>query len=912
MEVPFFPVITAQFVAKDDSIIQFQLFDRNVADVEDRNSPMSPGQGEYYDWFHADWRVPAEQPIVIEWSGDKKNTIVGSTCTVTLISPYDGALQPLYTTDPRQFCCLISRKARGEESFSNVWFGWLDPEFYEEPFIAKKDYEVTLTFSDFGMLKRLRVTEPGTDMAHQYSVMEYLTAALGIIYPGYDQSTDYSRNGYNFWNTFCGGTGAPDLKINLANFTDEDGETMTWYEVLEALLKPLALRVEQRAGKFYLYDLHTLAGNRREMVDTRKFEAYMKHYTPFGSEHGVNLISIYSNQYENDGTYFIMTDAEIETAPGLLRAAYSYAQEENRVYSGPQRAVGYTDQPLYSDSAVACEVEWTSDDQMLAVDETYNNVRITFSPYTEAVLFDPEKDVSFETNEDFKPIKNGYDYDSDEEYDSFLLSTYNPPSTADVVKGGLIICGGTTMFKIKSLQGADDCEGVIAFLADYNNDDANSPELNEHYYHLDYDGNVLYTGFRRTSQIQQAIISDGMTGQALYRTRRIMIPNAYGKPSLAWAKTMLKIQIPMLYDQRYNPWEQADTDHNAMRAGGLGIKGRANSIGLRLNIRLYKQQTGGSPILFYQNIAWVDWTETAQTVTMQTQIVGDTDLPPGWQPYINFAGSQHRQDLPTLIMYNKFDGSKVDSEDSPCLGGMQDGGMPFNNKCDTDHYFRKNNDGLFVPFPSIAPSNNDYQANYWLELEVTDGLYIYDKGGMKVGSGDLSNIYLKNPVSASNFGNAPYGDCRWWLVGFPTIKVVGNVNNIYEEAETDDIEQSGVIDANAAEELSIDSICGCCDSVFAKGAYLVNGNPVTTLRRGIRTASAEQLLIGTLYSQYAGRHLKLRGTARAILPLQGLYVLKDNHYPDKRFLVTSEVYNAIEGESELTMTEVSPDSYTSS
>lgn len=893
------PYITSEFLAKNNDKIRFQLFRHGYG----------PSQGFSQN---LDWRFPAEEPIVIEWDGDKTAAIVGSTCTVTLVVPYGAGVSELYTTNPREWYCEISRcpwqdwNNQHASFYTTFWRGWLDPEFYEEPFISNQDYEVTLTFSDFGMLKRLRVTEPGTDPAHLYTVQEYCYKAFGLIYPEFDSSRDISRYALSTRLPDNASVDCLDLKINLANFTDEDGETMTWYDVLEALLKPLALRIEQRAGRFYFYDLHSLTGNTVEFADTYKFVPIVVLMTVRR-----NLFNVVSKYCENDGTNIIVTADEI-SGNSVLQSMYNLAVSENRVSSGPRRATGYSSTPQYNDLSATRQVEWASVDQMLAIDKTYNNVKITFSPYAEAVLFDPEKEVQFETTEDFKPVKNGYDYDSDKEYDSFLLSVYNPSSTADETKGGLIVCGGTTMFKIKSLEGGNDCEGVIAFLADYNHDDTGFPELNERYYHLDYDGDVLYAGFRRPSQIQQAIASDGMTGQALYRTRRIMIPNAYGKSALAWTKAMLKIQIPMLYDQRYNPWEQVDDSHNEIRKH-YGIKERANSIGLRLNIRLYKQQTGGSPIRYYQNIAWEDLSVNDEVVTMQSQITADCTLTAaGWLPVI----SGQSQVLPTLIMYNKFDGSKVDAEDSPCLGGMTDGGMPFNNNCETDHYFRKNNDGLYVPFPSIDTDSNDYQSYYWLEVEVTDGLYIYDQGHMQRGSTEhyyeLPNIYLKNPVSSSDFGLAPYGDCRWWLVGFPTIKIVCNNNKVYEDVEQDDVESSGVINANAAEELSIDTICGSHDSPFANGAYIVNGNPVTTLRRGIRTASIEQLLIGTIYSQYAGRHIKLSGTAKAVLPLQGVYMLKDSHYGSKRFLVTSEVYNVIEGESEITMVEASADNYTSS
>lgn len=801
MEIPYFPLITAQFVAKDDSIIKFQLFNKDVADVEDRNAPTSPGMGEYYDWFHADWRVPAEEPIVIEWSGDKKATIIGSTCTVTLVSPYDGALQTLYTTDPRLWCCLVSRKAVGADSFSPVWFGWLDPEFYEEPFIAKKDYEVTLTFTDFGPLKRI-IYDPLDDNANTLlSLIQQARLLIFPVGPSYEE-----RLNFHVSTLF---TDHPEIgilegmKVRTDNFTDEDGETMTWYDVLEAVLKPLALRIEQRQGILYVYDLNALA----------------------------------------------------ETS----------------------------------------SVEWSSDDQMLAVDETFNRVRITFSPYAETTLLDGDK-VDFTATETFAPVKNGYGYGSENEYESLLLRVGGEGSAVD----GVTLADDIAPFKIEALQGGSDCRGVIAFLGDiYYNHSSYSRQLNER--------DMCDGGYNTDLTVNQyigripALPQSASAPQALYTTRRVWIPNANGNSKLTGRNQVLKIQIPMLYSEKYNPWEQSDDGHN--KEYTTYFRECCNSIMLQLRIRIYAAKTGGNALFYYQNWAWGG---NGQLESVAGRM---SDTHAGWK------AASSTQELPSLIHYCKFDGTRVDEHNISTGDGMADGGEPFNNGNETTHYFRKNFDGIYIPLPNIAPDASNYRTGYWLEIEVTDGLYLYDKDNMiKAGQSSMFAAYCSAPISSVKNGDSKvYQDSRWWLVGFPTIKLVQNNRQIYDDIEIDDIEQSGVIDAAAAEELSIDTICGCIDVPYAKGAYFhaTTGQPISSLRRGSRTAAAEQLLIGTLYSQYAGRHLKFSGTAKAVLPIGGLCLLTESHYPDKRFLVTSEVYNIIDGESEITMVEASPDNYTS-
>ena len=825
-------------MAKDDSTIRFQLFNTSVT---------SRSQDSVYNtWFNSDWRVPAEEPIVIEWSGNKKDTIIGSTCTVTLVSPYDGALQTLYTTNPRLWCCLISRKAVGENDYSDVWFGWLDPEFYEEPFTAKKDYEVTLTFSDFGVLKRQLFAVNGDAS----TISQIISAARDVALP-------YSAIDSTLVSTTTDGSTSvlTGLKVRTDNFTDEDGEVSTWYDALEGVLRPLALRIEQRQGKVWVYDINAMVESTTESLVPSQYIVY------------------YWNDNEEPKVHWVRGDFSTYASAQAYAELLDYDNKSIEVYE-------------YETIEAVCAsqtVEWASNDQTLAVDETFNRVKVTFSPYAEAVLFDPEKEIQFETTKEFEPVKNGYGYGASEEYDSFQM-TFKPMVASENL-GGIVSMANP--FKIKSLQSGSDCEGVIAFLADYTYDHQTGLyTINKQCSHS-YINEQTVMGTRPSDIYSALFTAGGYTPNVLYRTHRILVPNL----ERIDLNQVLKIQIPMLYDCRYNPFEQADDDHNKLWSSGLSIKRSANSIGLRIRLKLYANETGGEPLYHY----WCDYfsnpTQDRPTVTDSERLLMGT-----WNT--GEQGSTTQSDgHPLLFYYAKFAGSEVDEEDSPCLGGMNDGGTPFNNRRKTDYYFRKNYEGMLVRLPDIPQSSANYQSAYWLELEVTDGLYIHDK----------------DSVDVDPFHGDVYGDCRWWLVGFPKITVVKNVSKIFEDVEVDDIEQSGVIDASAAEELSIDTICGCCDSVIARGAYIdaSTGKPVTTMQRGTRTTAAEQLLIGTMYSQYAGRHLKLSGTTRAVLPLEGLRLLTDSHYPDKRFLVTQETYNVIDGESELTMVEASADNYTS-
>ena len=99
---------------------------------------------------------PADEPLLIEWKHtDKHEVICGSTATLTVTSPGDRTYEDLYTIAPGSIRLDVLRNGL------LYWSGTLDPEFYEEPYAYGKEYEVALTFSDFGILDRLKYNLSG-------------------------------------------------------------------------------------------------------------------------------------------------------------------------------------------------------------------------------------------------------------------------------------------------------------------------------------------------------------------------------------------------------------------------------------------------------------------------------------------------------------------------------------------------------------------------------------------------------------------------------------------------------------------------------------------------------------------------------------------------------------------------------
>ena len=188
----------------------------------------------------------AEEALVIDWKHtDKEAVICGSEATLKLVSPGDRTYEDLYTIKVGRIRMDVYREN------ALYWSGALDPEFYEEPYEAYNHYVVTLTFSDFGILDRLKYNLAGMQTL-QAILLDALTRS-SINYGGLDADT--------YCTTYFpdGGKANPAaLAVRSENFYDEDAEPSTLKEVVEGVLQPLALKMIQRNGQVYVYDLNGL------------------------------------------------------------------------------------------------------------------------------------------------------------------------------------------------------------------------------------------------------------------------------------------------------------------------------------------------------------------------------------------------------------------------------------------------------------------------------------------------------------------------------------------------------------------------------------------------------------------------------------------------------------------------------
>lgn len=191
-------------------------------------------------------RFPAEEALTIEWDEvERWEVIQGSTATLRIISPGDRTYLGLYAIRVGEVRMDVYRNQ------VLFWSGTMDTEFYEEPYERGSDYEVTLTFSDLGVLERMKYDLGGMRTLRYLTQYALLRAGLGHL--TLDDTSYISLSHED-------GTHATPDTISMAseNFYDEDGEPCTLQEVVEGILQPLSLRMVQRFGKVYVYDLYAL------------------------------------------------------------------------------------------------------------------------------------------------------------------------------------------------------------------------------------------------------------------------------------------------------------------------------------------------------------------------------------------------------------------------------------------------------------------------------------------------------------------------------------------------------------------------------------------------------------------------------------------------------------------------------
>ena len=721
---------------------------------------------------------PADEPLVIEWKHtDKHEVLCGSTATLTVVSPGDRTYEDLYTISPGSIRLDVLRNG------ILYWSGTLDPEFYEEPYAYGKEYEVTLTFSDFGILERLKYNLSG-----MRTLKEVLLNALGrsrMNYTKVDEhliSTSLSKEGQPM--------GLADLMVRSDNFYDEDSEACNLKEVLEDILQPLSLRMVQRNGKIWVYDL-------------------------------------------------------------------------NGLYAGAERKAA----------------EWCGEDQTMGTDVVYNNAQITWSTYAQngnlAVKDCWTKDVDARLtamNMLDGRTKDGSTYYS-YHYSTNLrdwIDTTDSGFTFWVNKEGSGASGlmdGVKFFKMVPQNDGTEGEGIALYYTTYCGIKEGGSS--------NWSASLKRSTFGITPNVMKGTLA--ATGPALFRTDGVWLPPIDNADSFR-----VKICMEMLMDPRFNPYEQA-----TKLIDGVNQKDWENSWNSRGNFVYVPVTVKYQPDDSDKVYCWTNRDVVSIKVDNPVTTLGAT-----LGHWVECTGMD--EDSPKTWGYLCYYNAEDHAEQSGVVGWKKNCPAINPHTKDLVTALAKTNDGQLVPYPKVGSGG----GTLWVEVR-SKGWIISDGG---------RNLSATEVIDTLGL----WGKYSWLLVKLPEVEIL-NSAQFSTKIDTDDVEYSAYINASAKEDIKIDVVCGTSTSgaETARGAYFASatGKLIRTLSRGGRTTQAEELLIGTLYSQYSERRTRLLGTTGILS--DGICLYTEVCQSGKCFICLHDVQNVIADESDMEIVELRPDEYKS-
>lgn len=782
-----------------------------------------------------------DEPIVIDWEEKaKEEPVVGSTCTLNIISPGDRSYVDMYTIEAGAIGLTIYRDGQ------LYWTGTLDPEFYEEPYERAAGYTVQLTFTDFGILDRLKYNGAGmrsiADIINECATRCRLMPELWI-----DESFMSLRRSLKDGEKVTVGVlpgqmpnvkdtpvGLAEIFVRSDNFYDEDGEAQTLEDVLAGVLQPLALRIVQHEGRLYVYDLN--------------------------------------------GLYLL----------------------------APRRSVF-----------------WSGESQTLGVDAVKNNVKITWSPY--AAVDEMLPDTCWP--EDVETDSNVVNLDNVEALEVGDSDVYTYHLTQDLEVWGEKPATESAG-AVKGRYHADKTDaGFSLWLRDrgenltiVNQDiSAATGRRAVRYYKIvpQYDGQESEGVMLMGVAVEQAryVVGNSVVRWILHdqlRERKIGLHfknlafNAHNDangekfpiepifmtkhivlPPMEDDAADIKIEMRLLMDMRYNPFESAVNFPGGVCHADYEEETKRHSNFIYVPVAIcYKPFGGGDGdvYVYVNNIPFEPVAPEKEMYRMSWTYQGH-----GAQWVRAGSCEDPARELSYLCYYNPDNRA----DDTGILGWKSNRQCIPPTLARLDTALAKSGEGQFIKYP---PKSVQGARGGELWMTVVSSKWVLCDGGYNLAF-DRDGI------------PSPWKRVTWVLCETPKIELVATTP-LDREIEDEDVEYNGEINPDALDEMSIDTICGTKAGGIptARGAYFdTDGDQITELIRAGRKGQVEDLLIGTLYSQYATRHTKISG--EATIDTGGLALRREANQGDAVFIVTGETQNLKNCCGEITIVELSRDEY---
>lgn len=501
----------------------------------------------------------------------------------------------------------------------------------------------------------------------------------------------------------------------------------------------------------------------------------------------------------------------------------------------------------------AVEVQWYSNNAVLEADKIYNDVSVKFSPYSDQTILKAEIDEEDDLGATNFAICAGYTEKAlagpvptgTTDANSQLLTAYNLHYTSEGgTIGKMTAKNGAVFFRVEPIYSGNKDAGVLwAFSMGAESTNAN----------LGWRPNTnanedTYAGARQTFYSDP----DYMDKKPI-----LTIPRFYAAADNRIRPDMLCVSLEMMYDARTNPYEDADFFTDSDKADyealiGIGVYGY-------VPVKIYRCNEDGTRTHYYLN----------------GEVEHNSGQAVGWQP-ISYQATKWPS---YLCFYNDSENS-----DQGVMNGWAKNKRIVGKKTPAlTETFRRKNNGEYIPMPPVSG---------YIEIEVYPGILFHTK--------DHDRRWSASVIYAPDHGMIAYKSLE--------VKVVPSYGK--DDVEKTDIEDIAWINPAARENLKIDTIVGTPKTTMptARGVLRnANGVQIDTFTRAGHTDRIERLLIGTAYSQYAGRKNVLNGTVE-LLP--SFAPLADAASVGKHTLV-SEVQDLEAATSEVRMVEFSADEYES-
>ena len=515
-------------------------------------------------------------------------------------------------------------------------------------------------------------------------------------------------------------------------------------------------------------------------------------------------------------------------------------------------------------SATPQQIAWASGDQVLSVDRVYNEVKVTFSPYAKDELF-PE--FEYTGSKSLSEVAAG----GQSESSSIFYPDYNTDGDAtdrsfamvwsdEHAKGLAAKYSSAKYFRMIPILGGKEMSGVALW---------------------------FYTQRQQRSTIspytREGALSCPAASATVLQTEATFLPELSQTDA---SKYLIRLCQGILFDTRYNPFTEASMYNEKWAYNDIQdkkeINARVRLISVPVKVEL-RDAPDGNVLYHYSNRTYRYDVESGYAS-------------PGSGNWIQGAASDNYA-CELFYEYPYKDGSNGSVENRQARNLLR---KPLSAA------LLAADPGEYIPYPPVA----GYLVvtvlagvKFYSFAEIHDFWYIVRSGG--------GNNYCdpSRYTTLAVMDDSEHRYFRWILFEGPELEVVkSDLNGI---PDNDDVEYCGSINPDAEESLEISEICGTMSPVSpaARGLlYNGAGKVLSEMTRAGRTASPEQLLIGTMLSHHADRKDVLSGPAE--LWGRDFTLLMDAALPGKLLLPVSMVEYLKEDEMEIRAVETVADEYT--